>query len=90
MFKYHMFSIKFGDYSHKTVDIDGVFRNYYDQWFNSHVGQWTKEKNIKLLQGEMYRDEACAYSVYPFYIVLTNEQNKEYQEILFYEKLTRL
>ena len=47
-----MFSIKFGDYSHKTVDIDGVFRNYYDEWFNSHVGQWTKEKNIKLLQGE--------------------------------------
>ncbi len=88
MIKYNIFSVKFGEYAYKTVDIDRLLRSRYDNWYTGDIGQWAKENNIKLIQNEMLHDKNTMQHVYNYYMTLTTEQNKEYQEILFYKKLT--
>ena len=88
MIKYRVFSVKFGEYAYKTVDIDRLLRSRYDNWYTGDIGQWAKENNIKLIQSEMLQDHNTMQHVYDFYIKLTDEQDKQYKEILFYNKLT--
>lgn len=90
MIKYHIFSVKFGEYAYKTVDIDGLLRSRYDNWYTSDIGQWAKENNIKLIQSKMVHDMNTMQHVYNFYMTLTDEQDQQYKEILFYDKLTRI
>jgi hypothetical protein len=88
MIKYHVFSIKFTEYSYETVDIDLFLSSRYDNWYTGDIGQWAKENNIKLIQSEMIHDINTEQYVYNYYMTLTDEQDKQYQKILFYKKLT--
>jgi hypothetical protein len=88
MIKYRIFSVKFGEYAYKTVDIDRLLRSRYDNWYTGDIGQWAKENNIKLIQSEMLHDQNTRQHIYNYYMTLTDEQDKEYKEILFYKKLT--
>lgn len=89
MIKYRVFKISIGEYNYKNSDLDSILRNHFDQWYKTEVGEWVKENNIKLVQGEMVKDQNTYEYVYQFFIQITPEQQKEYNEIIFYQKLMR-
>lgn len=89
MIKYRVFKISIGEYIYKNSDLDSMLRKHVDYWYKTDIGEWVKENNIKLIQGEIVRNQNTYEYVCQFFIQLTPEQQKEYNEIIFYQKLTR-
>lgn len=93
MMKYLAYKLSIPDSAYKYIPSDElIYINsmYVKHWQQSEIGKWCNENNIIPVAGTPCANIPTFSTIIPYYISLTTEQQYEYKQIIFFNKLMEI